>query len=70
MDATIKIIEKLQLANDAMDKGIDLQIPTNNIPITLIDIKFRVVDHGLHIASDIILSRSLIPILNRSCRYT
>lgn len=51
-----------KLANDALGKGIVLNVPSNvgGLPVSIINPTFRIIEHGLYVASDFTISPSLI----------
>ncbi|KIH54626.1 hypothetical protein ANCDUO_15225 [Ancylostoma duodenale] len=49
--------------NNALQKGITINIPTNGLfglPINLIHPEIRIIEHGLYIATDLTISLSLL----------
>lgn len=59
-----------KLANDALGKGIALNIPAGGLgglPINIINPNIRIIEHGLHIATDITVSPGLLGITGSSC---
>ncbi|CAI4221132.1 unnamed protein product [Auanema sp. JU1783] len=60
-----------KLANDALGKGIVLNIPSGGLgglPINIINPSFRIIEHGLYIATDMTISPSLLGSIGGSCR--
>ncbi|KAK0423329.1 hypothetical protein QR680_008083 [Steinernema hermaphroditum] len=50
-----------KVANDALQKGIPIQMPANSaLPITFVNPSFSVVDHALYLQSDFSISPSLL----------
>ncbi|VDP42270.1 unnamed protein product [Heligmosomoides polygyrus] len=63
-----ELIQKL--ANDALQKGIVINIPQGGLgglPINIINPSVRIIEHGLYIATDITVSPSLLGIDGRRC---
>uniref|UniRef100_A0A1I7ZPA4 BPI2 domain-containing protein n=1 Tax=Steinernema glaseri TaxID=37863 RepID=A0A1I7ZPA4_9BILA len=50
-----------KVANDALQKGIPVQMPSNSaLPINFVNPEFSVVDHALYLQSDFSISPSLL----------
>ncbi|VDN39898.1 unnamed protein product [Gongylonema pulchrum] len=56
-------------ANDALIKGFVVQLPTAKLPFSFVQPKFDIVDHAIHLASDIRISPATLGITSSSiCR--
>ncbi|CAJ0596019.1 unnamed protein product [Cylicocyclus nassatus] len=63
-----ELIQKL--ANDALQKGIPINIPLNGLgglPINIVNPEVRIIEHGLYIATDLTISPSLLGVGNGGC---
>ncbi|KAL6732236.1 hypothetical protein Aduo_003017 [Ancylostoma duodenale] len=59
-----------KLANDALQKGISINIPTSGLgglPINVINPEIRIIEHGLYIATDMTISPSLLGVGGGQC---
>ncbi|KIH62894.1 hypothetical protein ANCDUO_06814 [Ancylostoma duodenale] len=59
-----------KLANDALQKGIAINIPTSGLgglPINVINPEIRIIEHGLYIATDMTISPSLLGVGGGQC---
>ncbi|EPB78442.1 LBP / BPI / CETP family protein [Ancylostoma ceylanicum] len=59
-----------KLANDALQKGITINIPMNGLgglPINVINPEIRIIEHGLYIATDMTISPSLLGVGGGQC---
>ena len=55
-----------QLANDALGKGIAINIPSNSgLPINIINPQVQIVEHGLYISTDLTINPSALGMLGR-----
>lgn len=59
-----------QLANDALQKGITINVPLSGLgglPINIINPEIRIIEHGLYIATDLTISPSLLGVGGGQC---
>ncbi|KHJ94825.1 LBP / BPI / CETP family protein [Oesophagostomum dentatum] len=63
-----ELIQKL--ANDALQKGITINIPLSGLgglPINIINPEVRIIEHGLYIATDLTISPSIFGVSGSQC---